>query len=156
MGQFSEVGGKLTLTATISGLEPSASGGWHIHSGFVCDNASHVGGHYDFGLPADPWCSSGAGCATTWTADANGVAHVTWTDEAHEFSLEGERPVAGRTVVVHLSAAHSGARAACGLITPTTAQFAHVARLGGDAADRGGECPAEGEPEGERRKRGKR
>ena len=46
-------------------LEVSTSGGLHIHSGFTCDDADGVGGHYYTGLSSDPW-------TTTYDSDADG------------------------------------------------------------------------------------
>ena len=38
--------GKLHVTGFLTGLEPGQTGGWHVHTGFSCDDASEVGGHY--------------------------------------------------------------------------------------------------------------
>ena len=62
-----ESDGTLTITAVMTGLGANTEGGWHIHSGFSCDDA---GGHYFEGLPDDPWCSS----CTKWFSDNTGVA----------------------------------------------------------------------------------
>jgi len=122
MGWVSESAGTLTMKVLITGLEPGKTGGWHVHSGFAtctdagactCSDASKVGGHYYEGLASDPWD------LTTYTADANGVAMVEYTTT--DFSLEGVRPIAGRTLVVHLSADSGSTRAACGVISPTPA-----------------------------------
>ena len=106
-----ESDGTLTITAVMTGLGADMTGGWHIHSGFSCDDA---GGHYFEGLPDDPWCSS----CTTWTSDSTGVATVTWSSS--DFSLTGVRPVSGRTFVVHDK---DGKKAACGVIEPSTMQI---------------------------------
>ena len=66
------VDGTLTVNAVLSGLGSEMTGGWHIHSGFSCDDA---GGHYFEGLNDDPWCST----CTTWTSNKAGVAYVTWS-----------------------------------------------------------------------------
>ena len=108
-------GASLRIQAYLSGLEPSATGGIHVHSGFTCSSDGAVtGGHYVGGLPADPW-------TTTYTSDASGAAFVDLT--VADFSLEGTRPVAGRTLVVHLS---GGTRAACGIITPSLGEVASI------------------------------
>ena len=105
-----ESDGTLTITAVMTGLGADMTGGWHVHSGFSCDDA---GGHYFEGLDDDPWCSS----CTTWTSDSTGVATVTWSSS--DFSLTGVRPVSGRTFVVHDK---DGKKAACGVIEPSTMQ----------------------------------
>ena len=117
MATLSEASGTLVMKAYLSGLEPRASGGIHIREGFGCTRASgsldeYAGGHYYDGLSVDPW-------TTTYTADSQGVAHVELS--LPDFSLEGVRPVAGRVIVVHLSATYGGARAACGVIVPSNA-----------------------------------
>ena len=104
----------ITFLATLSGLEPSSSGGIHIHSGFTCDDADYVGAHFFEGLDADPW-------TTTYTSDASGTATVTL--EMSDFSLAGDFPVAGRAVVVHLS---GGDRAGCGVIMATSGEIVTV------------------------------
>ena len=38
-----ESDGTLTITAVMTGLGAGMTGGWHVHSGFSCDDA---GGHY--------------------------------------------------------------------------------------------------------------
>ena len=48
-------------------------------------------------MSADPWKPP----YYTYTSDDEGVAHVELS--VSDFSLEGTRPVAGRTMVVHLS-----------------------------------------------------
>ena len=106
-----ESDGTMTITAVMTGLGAFTEGGWHIHSGFSCDDA---GGHYFEGLDDDPWCSS----CTTWASDSAGVATVTWSSS--DFSLTGARPVLGRTIVVHLA---DGVKAACGVIEPSTAEM---------------------------------
>ena len=105
-----ESDGTMTITAVMTGLGANTEGGWHIHSGFSCDDA---GGHYFEGLDDDPWCSS----CTKWASDSAGVAYVTWSSS--DFSLTGVRPVSGRTFVVH---DRDGKKAACGVIEPSTMQ----------------------------------
>merc|ERR1719450_288002 len=109
------------IKGMLTGLEPGATGGWHVHSGFTCDEALLVGGHYFDGLSADPWLT------TTYTADENGVAMV--DESLLDFSTQpgGVRSVVGRVVVVHLAA---GARAACGVIEPISMPEVQVVSIG--------------------------
>ena len=113
----------ISIVATLSGLEASVTGGIHIHSGFTCDDADYVGGHYFEGLDDDPW-------TTTYTSDASGTATVAL--EMSDFSLSGDNPVAGRAVVVHLS---SGERAGCGLIQATSGEIVSVGEYPGSNGD---------------------
>ena len=55
---------------------------------------------------------------------------ISWSSS--DFTLEARRPVAGRTIVVHL---RGGTRAACGIITPTADQFTTVGTYPGAAAN---------------------
>ena len=119
-----ESDGTLTITAVMTGLGADTEGGWHVHSGFSCDDA---GGHYFEGLNDDPWCSS----CTRWTSDSAGVAYVTWSSP--DFSLTGARPVSGRTFVVHLA---DGVKAACGVIEPSTAEMTWLGDYPGYAGGR--------------------
>ena len=97
----------------LTGLEASVSGGWHVHSGFTCGSKWGVGGHYFPDMPSDPWLT------TQYQSDASGVAHI---DEIMtDLTLHRTRPVYGRAVVVHLSAAMSSARAGCGVVGEATA-----------------------------------
>mmetsp|Transcript_18239 Transcript_18239/g.57351 ORF Transcript_18239/g.57351 Transcript_18239/m.57351 type:complete len:935 (-) Transcript_18239:294-3098(-) len=103
---------RLSLFGVVAGLEVSAIGGWHVHTGFTCDDAASVGDHYYTG-PTDPWT------ATSWSSDATGAA--TLEHSTTEFSLFDDNPVAGRAIVVHAS---DGSRVGCGLIEPTSGIFA--------------------------------
>ena len=111
MLKFSSVGSTLTVSGVLTGLEPSTSGGWHVHSGFSCTDAAGAGGHYYDGLGSDPWCSD----CVKWYSDAKGVAVVSLTMEDFTLDPAGPRYVGGRTVVVHASA---GTKVACGVIEP--------------------------------------
>ena len=115
--------GRLVLRAVLTGLEPRVTAGIHIHEGFGCLSSSgglnqYSGGHYYTGLGFDPWTT------TTYTSDRvwgrRGGLSVA------DFSLEGTRPVAERTIVVHYSSRYGSSRAACGVITPSNAEVAMV------------------------------
>lgn len=92
----------IDVDAQLTGLEPNAEGGMHIHEGSNCDDVDGPGEHY-FADDEDPWNSD-----MEYEADRNGDASVF-------YSLTGYAlPVTGRTVVVHLS---DGTRAGCGVLT---------------------------------------
>ena len=112
---------RLTITGTVSGLEASVNGaGIHIHSGFSCDDADLVEGHYYEGL-VDPWL------VTTYDTDASGLALISL--EVDGYSLLGQRfPVADRAVVLH---AADGSRVACGIVEPTSGEFLSLATYPG-------------------------
>ena len=95
----SEAGGALTVSGVLTGLEPSTSGGWHVHAGASCTDAAGAGGHYYDGLGSDPWCSD----CVKWYSDAKGVAVVSLTMKDFTLDPAGPRYVGGRTVVVHAS-----------------------------------------------------
>ena len=105
------------IEGLITGLEGSVTGGWHIHSGYSCSETKDgteptgaVGGHYFGAYPtnADPWNIGN----TFYESDLYGVARISKTMPS--FSLYGEWPVYGRTVVVHES--NSAVKPACGVI----------------------------------------
>ena len=86
----------LAVRGVITGLNASTTGGWHIHTGFTCDVASYVGGHYYLGGTPDSWKG------ITYTADSNGVADI--TTFLPGFSLAGgPLGVNGHSVVIHNS-----------------------------------------------------
>ena len=51
------------------GLEPSVTGGWHVHTGYSCEDTAAVGGHYFDGLTPDPWTVAN----TNYQSDEDGV-----------------------------------------------------------------------------------
>ncbi|KAH8054480.1 hypothetical protein JL722_8828 [Aureococcus anophagefferens] len=111
----------IELTGTLGGLEASATGGFHIHSGTTCASADDVGGHYFEGMADDPW-------TTNYDSDASGDASVSLALD--NFTISGAYPVAGRAVVVH---AEDGTRIACGLLDVISGHVM-VAQAGGDIA----------------------
>ena len=48
----------ITLTGTVTGVEASATGGIHIHSGVTCATTDDPGGHYYDGMTSDPWTTT--------------------------------------------------------------------------------------------------
>jgi len=112
--------GELYVSGLITGLNASVAGGWHVHSGFSCDDPSLVGGHYFAAGEVDPWIS------TRYTSNSRGVATL---DHAVDgFSLTGVLPVLGRALVVHNS---FGARVACGVIEPVNGRAVVLGRYPG-------------------------
>ena len=96
---------------TLTGLPINSTEGWHIHSGYTCEEATPpgsdtndraVGGHYYSG-GTDPWT------AINYISDGRGVANIAMNMTA--FSLYGTNPVAGRAIVVH-----DPSRVGCGVI----------------------------------------
>ena len=79
----------ITMMGTLTGLEASVTGGYHIHSGTTCASADDVGGHYFEGMADDPW-------TTNYDSDASGDASVSLALDS--FTISGAYPVAGRAV----------------------------------------------------------
>lgn len=96
--------GYVTVEYDLSGLEPSATGGLHIHVGTSCENAADVGGHY-YAPKAGPDYWSNA----NWVSDAKGDAKGSFRLLS---SLDGDDNE-GHAVVVHDS---TGARVGCGVL----------------------------------------
>ena len=94
------------------GLEPGVTGGWHVHTGYSCDDTDAVGGHYyDPDDPnGDPWNIGN----TNYQSDGRGVARI--DKVMPDFSLyDGgslHGAVYGRDIVVHLQ--NSANKAGCG------------------------------------------
>merc|ERR1719510_1536074 len=95
----------ILMSGTLGGLPASVTAGFHIHSGYTCDDASGVGGHYFDGLPSDPW-------STTYLSDASGAAQI--SQVMSDFSLYSSYPVLSRAIVVHSPSAKIG----CGVAAP--------------------------------------
>ena len=110
-GNYSSITGTYNVTSTtsgsvfeytLSGLEPSTTGGWHVHAGTDCTTHACVGGKYYTAGTADPWT------AVTWTSDANGDASGTLDFSAFDLRVNKH------SIVVHLS---DGTRAGHGSIS---------------------------------------
>merc|ERR1712166_1509094 len=96
----------IDLDYQLTGAEPLAHGGIHIHTGTTCADASLVSGHY-FATASDPW-------STTTTYQADGIGAVTGTIAGVAAGL-GFNAITDHTIVVHDSA---GARIGCGVCRP--------------------------------------
>ncbi|MBT8484345.1 MAG: superoxide dismutase family protein [Phycisphaerales bacterium] len=124
---FHQQGSRVTVTATVEGLEPSSEHAWHIHEyGDITGPAgTATGGHYNpeghaHGLPGNP--ARHAGDFGNLVADATGRAHKVITVE--NITIAGTRnPIVGRGVIVHAKmddggqpTGNAGARIAQGVI----------------------------------------
>ena len=122
--------GHVVLEGVVSGLPVETAGGWHVHSGFSCDDAADVGGHYLDLAGSDPWAPlayiSSAQvhahtCIPLVHLIAQGVSTI--STSVRGFSLTGHSPVLGRAVVFHNAA---GDRIACGLIEPSDGELVQL------------------------------
>ena len=125
--------GPVSVTAEISGLAPGLHG-FHVHQfGDNTDGCTSAGPHYnpdgvDHGAPEDPKGSRHAGDLGNVEANADGVAKFDVKDSL--ISLNGERSILGRTMVIHADiddlgkgghelskkTGNAGGRLACGVI----------------------------------------
>jgi hypothetical protein len=89
----------IAVLGTVTGLEPNAVGGIHVHAGVSCDASDDPGGHYYPNMATDPWLH------TFWASNAQGVATVgfpLWGFSVGNGGIGGNANVAGRTVRRHL------------------------------------------------------
>jgi Cu/Zn superoxide dismutase len=104
----------VTIEGTLGNVAPSCVDcGIHIHSGFTCDDADGVGGHfYDSDYwDSDPW-------TTTYSSNAKGHASVSVSVDGFSTASAFNLPTAYHALVVH----DSTDRVGCGIIgTPYTA-----------------------------------
>lgn len=96
--------GYVEIDYDLTGLEPNANGGLHIHTGTSCKDADKVDGHY-YAPKADGdyWKNA------NWVSDANGEAHGSFRLISGLSSKQNE----GHAVVVHAS---NGDRIGCGIL----------------------------------------
>ena len=125
--QFSQVGDKVKVVATIEGLTPNQKHAIHVHETGDCTSAdgSSAGGHYNpeghqHGLPVAT--KRHAGDLGNLQADASGKAQYEVTID--NVSLVGlKNPILGRAVIIHAKeddggqpVGNAGARLGCGVI----------------------------------------
>ena len=79
------------LRGTLSGLPASTSGRWHVDSGYSCDDAAGVFGHYFAAGGADPWTG------VSYTSDGSGVAQLDVSISNFSMFDRDAMPVFGRT-----------------------------------------------------------
>ena len=104
----------LVVHGILTGLPANFEGGWHIHTGFSCQESDLVGLHFfDSSTGPDPWN------VIKYQSDADGVATISATMPG--FSLDGAMAVLGRTVVVH-----GATKIGCGLILPSNAEIVTI------------------------------
>ena len=126
--RFEQSGGKVIVTAAITGLKPNGEHGFHVHEKGDCSapDATSAGGHFN---PAGK--SHGhhgkaerhAGDMPNLRADASGAARVMWESDLLSVG-SGAANVVGRSVVIHRDpddyasqpAGNSGPRLSCGVI----------------------------------------
>jgi superoxide dismutase, Cu-Zn family len=127
--EFVSRGDQLQLVGTVTGLEPSAEHGFHIHENGDCSapDGSSAGGHFNptskpHGNPDT--ASHHAGDARNIRADAQGKAKVDVTLTDVTLTDGSQTDVLGKAIVIHAKpddyksqpAGNSGARIACGVI----------------------------------------
>jgi Cu-Zn family superoxide dismutase len=126
--RFEQAGGKVVVTADITGLKPNAEHGLHVHEKGDCSapDAMSAGGHFNpAGKPHAHYGKADrhAGDMPNLKADGAGAAKLRWESQLLAVG-SGAADVVGRSVVVHRDpddyasqpAGNSGPRLACGVI----------------------------------------
>ena len=98
------------IHGVLAGLEPNATGGWHVHMGIACSDADEVRGHFVRDDGADPWAP------VKYESSGLGTAEVNLNFGAFQF-----HELLGHAVVIH---AANGSRVGCGLIETSDASVA--------------------------------
>lgn len=126
---FVEAPDGIRVQATVEGLEPNTTHGFHIHEEGDCSapDASSAGGHFNptddpHGGPDDPADERHVGDLGNLESNADGVATYDRVDEL--LTVDGNTSILGRGVIVHAGAddlesqptGDAGARLACGVI----------------------------------------
>ena len=123
---FTQSGGAVLVSASLTGLKPNAEHGFHIHEKGDCSaaDATSAGGHFNPAAAAHGHRGAAhhAGDMPNIRADAGGNAR--YEARLEGVTLDGPQGLAGRSVVVHRDpddyksqpAGNSGPRIACGLI----------------------------------------
>lgn len=128
--QLSQNEGHVHLRATVRGLAPGSTVGFHIHEKGDCSapDASSAGGHFNpAGAPHGQFGQGThhAGDLPSLVANAKGEARVDVMLDGVTLT-PGDMSIANRSMVVHAKAddfttqptGNSGARVACGVIKP--------------------------------------
>lgn len=126
---FLEAPDGIRVEATIEGLEPNTTHGFHIHEEGDCSapDGTSAGGHFNptddpHGGPDDPADERHVGDLGNLESDADGVATYDRVDDL--LTVEGTTSILGRGMIVHAGAddlesqptGDAGARLACGVI----------------------------------------
>lgn len=125
---FVEVGGKVRVTASISGLRPNGQFGFHIHEAGDCSSGDGMSakGHFNpYGKPHGHHGTAErhAGDMPNLQADANGNAAM--ATELDVITVQaGPASIVGRGLIVHVQpddyksqpVGNAGARSACAVI----------------------------------------
>lgn len=126
---YDEAVHSLTIDGLVAGFAPGTTGGWHVHEGYTCADATAVGGHYYATGGLDAWQP------LAYAADSRGVARVSVT--VHGYSLASKMPIGaaaterrdmptlGRAIVFHDA---TGARVGCGLIEPLHGEMVAIGK----------------------------
>ena len=125
---FVEAGGKVRVTATVSGLRPNGEFGFHIHEAGDCSSGDGMSakGHFNpYGKPHGHHSTGErhAGDMPNLQSDANGNARLTTDLDVISVS-PGPASIVGRGLIVHVQpddyksqpVGNAGARSACAVI----------------------------------------
>jgi Cu-Zn family superoxide dismutase len=125
--EFVERGGKVHVTATITGLPPNSEHGFHVHEKGDCSSGDGMsaGGHFNpDGKPHGPQnAPHHAGDMPSLKADAKGTAKASFTLDGVTVA-SGAMSLVGRGLIVHKDpddfktqpTGNAGARLACAVI----------------------------------------
>ncbi len=125
---FLEVGGKVRVTAAVSGLKPNAEFGFHIHEAGDCSSGDGMSAKGHFNPHGKPHGHHGtmerhAGDMPNLKSDASGNASLTVDLDVITVS-PGTASIIGRGLIVHVQpddyrsqpVGNAGARSACAVI----------------------------------------
>ncbi len=125
---FTQRGGKVLVSANVSGFTPGTEHGFHVHEKGDCSSGDGMsaGGHFNpFAKPhgGHPSMNRHAGDMPNLRADANGNASATLELDMLTVT-DGLASVVGRAVIVHVQpddyrsqpVGNAGARMACGVV----------------------------------------
>jgi Cu-Zn family superoxide dismutase len=126
--EFTEQGGKVTMTLRVSGLTPGEHA-FHLHEKGDCSapDATSAGGHWNpTGEGHGKWGTHPfhRGDVANLVADASGNATLTFTTELWSVGGDPSRDVVGHALVIHAKpddfttqpTGNAGGRVACGVI----------------------------------------
>ena len=125
---FAQFGGKVRVTANVSGLKPNGEYGFHIHEAGDCSSGDGMSAKGHFNPQGKPHAHAGilerhAGDLPSLKSDAGGNATLT-ADLDIITVAPGPNSVVGRGLIVHIQpddfktqpTGNAGARSACAVI----------------------------------------